>query len=401
MSQLSFVVDDVKKAKAGGVLSSDTLTTEALPCLSWCHTFLAYASNEEAIAGAFRSRQLADAAQKVFPDSCHTRFSPSLVAAFDEFRRLREKLRPVSGLTIGRVANELRRPGSLLVTDWAASLFDGALTPDTHGFMNDDGMPPWDTWLALVDVPNVQGPACLLSWVPYWLSERIDLAIQVDAAESLSWLFIEDNLTFMLNGWGQSVRSRPTGLKMKAILHGGPYDGIILDHHDINLYTQFMPIGIRQFVAMPPPKDWDAVRRGDKDKGGPFDEACLGYELIRTPFGVEGRFDSDGSILADALQEFREGKQVVPNADFTGQYFKCYRGDLHDVALPDDHFVVTDEKGREWHCFAVSKEEGETGGFAEMVSRLGGKPSTQPLRLVILLCNDQSELVAKLADQID
>ena len=188
---------------------------------------------------------------------------------------------------------------------------------------------------------------------------------------------------------------------MQSMLHGGPYDGIVLDHHDINLYTQFMPIGIRKFVLMPPLNEWDAVRRGDKEKSGPFDGACPMYELIRTLQGVEGRFDADGSIFAAALQEYQEGRQVVPQVEFTGQYFKCYRGDLEGVSMPENKFVVKDEKDREWVCFPVSKEEGETGGFGEMLSRLGGKPSTQPLRLVILHCNDQSELPAKLADQID
>ena len=61
---------------------------------------------------------------------------------------------------------------------------------------------------------------------------------------------------------------------MQAMLHGGPYDGIVLDHNDINLYTRFLPVGIRKFVLMPPLKDWDAVRRGDKEKDGPL-PACL------------------------------------------------------------------------------------------------------------------------------
>src|SRR5208282_5169560 len=129
MSKLSFVADDVQEAKAGtSALSFDTLTTEAIPCLNWCQRFLANATSEDAIAEAFRSHQLADAAKKVFPDSCHTPFGQSLVAAFDEFLHLRATLSPVSGLTVERAPNELRRHGSLLVTDWTGSLFDGALT---------------------------------------------------------------------------------------------------------------------------------------------------------------------------------------------------------------------------------------------------------------------------------
>lgn len=188
---------------------------------------------------------------------------------------------------------------------------------------------------------------------------------------------------------------------MQATFHGGPYDGIVLDHNDINLYTRFLPVGIRKFVLMPPLEEWDAVRRGEKGKDGQFEAACPMYELVRTTQGIEGRFDADGSIFAQASREYSEGRQVVPHVEFTGQYFKCYRGDLEDVSLPVEHFVVRDEKDREWVCFPVSKAEGESGGFAEMMSRLGGKPSTQPLRLVILHCNDQAELPSKLADQID
>lgn len=29
---------------------------------------------------------------------------------------------------------------------------------------------------------------------------------------------------------------------MHATFHDGPYDGIILDHHDINLYARFLPV---------------------------------------------------------------------------------------------------------------------------------------------------------------
>jgi hypothetical protein len=188
---------------------------------------------------------------------------------------------------------------------------------------------------------------------------------------------------------------------MQATFHGGPYDGVVLDHNDINLYTRFLPVGIRKFVLMPPLKDWEAVRRGEKDKDSQFEDACPVYELVRTTHGMEGRFDADGSIFAEASREYSEGRQPVPQVEFTGQYFKCYRGDLQDVPLPEERFLVTDEKDREWVCFPVSKEEGETGGFAEMLSRLGGKPSDQPLRLVILHCIDRSELPAKLADQLD
>jgi hypothetical protein len=191
------------------------------------------------------------------------------------------------------------------------------------------------------------------------------------------------------------------GLQMRARFIGGPYDGIDLDHNDINLYTQFLPIGIRQFVVMPPKSDWDAVRRGELGKEGPFVGDCTTYELVRTSQGIEGRYDADGSIFAEALREFNEGRQSVPHIEFTGQYFKCYRGDLRDVSLPESHFTVADEKGRKWECMSVSKEEGERGGFGEMLSMMGGEPLSEPLRMVILHCNNKAELPSKLTDQID
>lgn len=188
---------------------------------------------------------------------------------------------------------------------------------------------------------------------------------------------------------------------MHATLHGGPYDGLLVDHNDINLYTRFLPVGIRKFILMPPRKEWDAVRRGDVEKDGPFDGSCPLYELVRTHVGMEGRYDADGSVFAEASREYSEGRQPVPHVEFTGQYFKCYRGDMRDVLLPANHFTVTDEKDRKWVCVPVSKEEGESGGFGQLLSMMGGPPLSEPLRVVTLHCNDQAELPVKLSDQID
>ena len=146
---------------------------------------------------------------------------------------------------------------------------------------------------------------------------------------------------------------------MQATLTGGPYDGTILDHNDIHLYARIYPAGNRKFILLPPRKDWDAVRRDQVDKDGPFDGQQAVYELVKTQRGFEGQHDTDGSTFAEAL---REGRQPVPQVEFTGQWFKCYRGDLSGVAIPAGDFSVTDEKDREWTCVAVSREEGEHGG---------------------------------------
>ena len=188
---------------------------------------------------------------------------------------------------------------------------------------------------------------------------------------------------------------------MNAILIGGLYDGITLDHNDVKLYARFCPVGVRKFIALPPRPNWGPVRRGDLGKDGPFTDERSVYELVRIPVGTEGQYDADGSILATATEELAEDREVVPEVEFTGQYFKCYRGDLRDVSLPANHFAVTDERNRDWVRIAVSGEAGDGDGFAEMVSYMGGEPLSEPLRMTKLHCMDKSELPAKLADQID
>jgi hypothetical protein len=199
------VVRQVTKARleAQG-LSFDSLHTMAFPVLSWCGEYLKKLPGENKVPALFRSQALQEAANKVFPFSCHTQFSQSLLEAFDHFLLVRQKMNPKPKVSSEEVLEELRRPRSLLLTDWSASLFDGALAPETLGFINDDCMPPWDTWMALVQVGGSHGLVCLLSWVPVWLSEKVDFAIRVDAAKCLSWLVIQDHDKMFANGWGES-----------------------------------------------------------------------------------------------------------------------------------------------------------------------------------------------------
>jgi hypothetical protein len=204
MRTRSFSVKQVTRAQLDApVLPFSTLQSLALPCLNWCHEFLARAPKEEDTPTVFRSKPLQEAAHKVFPFSCHTPFSQSLVDEFDRFLRLRSQLNPPAHVTGEDVIRELRRPRSLLLTDWSSSLFDGALVPETRGFIDDDCMPPWDTWIALVHAPDSHGLASLLSWVPHWLAEEMDFAIQMDAASCLSWAVLQEDGILLVNGWGE------------------------------------------------------------------------------------------------------------------------------------------------------------------------------------------------------
>ncbi|MSR56136.1 MAG: hypothetical protein EXS05_00445 [Planctomycetaceae bacterium] len=189
-----------------------SLQIAAAPGLDWCSGFITDRPEGRNVSEVFRSPELSESAQQVFPDSCHTRFSDSIVIAFNEFlarrreltiARPRSTLNTVFGCGPGVATRELVRQKSLLVTDWTASLFDGALSPETEGFIDESAMPPWDTWLCLLQVSDSHGQVCLLSWVPHWLADKVDFAIRVDAAECLSWLIVGDNEELQLHGWGK------------------------------------------------------------------------------------------------------------------------------------------------------------------------------------------------------
>jgi hypothetical protein len=185
-------------------LSGDALESLLAPCLKWCKPHIRKAAENQQVAGLFRSRKLESAAKSVFPLSCATRLNESTTREFDQFLRLRADLAASQFVSDQIVAAEVRRPMSLLVTDWSASLTDGAMTPETDGFIDEEGMPPWDTWVAFLQVEGAHGLMCLLSWVPVWMSRRVDFAIQVDAAESLSWLLVQQKGPVRINGFGKS-----------------------------------------------------------------------------------------------------------------------------------------------------------------------------------------------------
>ncbi|MBX3435037.1 MAG: hypothetical protein KF847_17100 [Pirellulales bacterium] len=153
----------------------------------------------------FRSADLESYAQQTFPESCHTQFSESVELAFKGFVNARRKLVGGELPSDELVTAELSRPKSILVVDWEGSLFDGAVTPETEGFIDDDCMPGWDSWLTLADVPTSHGKKCLICWVPEELAEKVNFGVSVDAASCMSWLKVNQNGGMSLVGWGRSV----------------------------------------------------------------------------------------------------------------------------------------------------------------------------------------------------
>jgi len=183
-----------------------------------------------------RSSALADSANAVFPQSCWSQAGAEMERHFHAFtearrqrvgamlhfqaqrRQERHPPRPLAGsrsdgilADVTRVQESFRQaahsrvmePRALLLTDWRASLHDGALEPPTDGFFDSNGMPGWDVWLGLVSVPDSVGQLCLLSWIPSELREQVDDAVQIDAAESLAWCVAESPSKLVLLPWGQ------------------------------------------------------------------------------------------------------------------------------------------------------------------------------------------------------
>lgn len=151
-------------------------------------------------APQLRSERLKASAELVFPQSCHTQFSNEMYCSFDGFHQDR-----ISHTDVDKgdqcIATSQETPPRLLMVDWQRSLFDGACTPMTNGFLNDDCMPGWDSWIGLVSLAEAEGGHGLLCWVPGKLVEGVNDALTIDAAECMSWVR-ESEAGISVIGWG-------------------------------------------------------------------------------------------------------------------------------------------------------------------------------------------------------
>lgn len=200
-------------------VSSDQLTQSCLDGMAWLGMLRSSAPAPVLVEREFRSADLEVVAKLAFPDSCHTEYDTPIETAFKQFLHLRSQLAAgrSNPPTAETVIHELRRPRAVLITDWRSSLFDGAATPETDGFLDDNYMPGWDAWLALAAVEGAYGERCLLSWVPAWMGDRMDSGISVDPAECMAWAEFLTDGTIASRGWGKrwSDPSRPVVSKRK------------------------------------------------------------------------------------------------------------------------------------------------------------------------------------------
>jgi hypothetical protein len=102
----------------------------------------------------------------------------------------------------GQSPATLDEGGRLLVVNWRESLFDGACSPITHGFLDDDCMPGWDTWVRIVSLDESQIAHGLVCWIPTELVPAVNDAILIDAAQCMSWLQQDANGMLIAAGWG-------------------------------------------------------------------------------------------------------------------------------------------------------------------------------------------------------
>lgn len=173
------------------------------------------------IAGALRSPSLAPFALAVLPAYYREPYvavyqpTPELdtdLSRADAFARLAQARRqlllgqaPRNARQHVHIEHELQRSQALLLAGLGQSLDDGAAEGNSLGYIDIHDVPPWDTWLCLVDIQDPQTGAvvsCLLSWVPAWAATLVDRACAVVTHGVLSWATYTDGAITPV-GWGK------------------------------------------------------------------------------------------------------------------------------------------------------------------------------------------------------
>lgn len=67
-------------------------------------------------------------------------------------------------------------------------LADGAAEAESHGFLDVNNTPPWDTWVAFVHYPETSEDSYLLAWTPPEFVQLVDAGIEVIPEECVKWL---------------------------------------------------------------------------------------------------------------------------------------------------------------------------------------------------------------------
>ena len=180
--------------------TSDQLSLTTLePYLSIVKAYCRLLNGAEITDRRFRSPELEGNAHQAFPDSCHSQFSRAMLQQLDE---IHAKRKLIASDQRGHSPATLDEGGRLLLVNWRESLFDGACSPITDGFLDEDCMPGWDTWVRVVSLDESQAAHALVCWIPSELVPAVNGALMIDAAQCMSWLRQESNGMLATAGWG-------------------------------------------------------------------------------------------------------------------------------------------------------------------------------------------------------
>lgn len=186
---------------------------------------------------------------------------------------------------------------------------------------------------------------------------------------------------------------------MRAKCQGGPYDGLELDHNDINLYLSLRPCGRRTFLFFPPPDQWEAVKHGELSRDGPFNGDCPVYELVRLGDGnAVCIFDPDGSRLWEAGEQLARTPAEPVRVPDGYQIVNCWLGKFQGMTLPEPLVVIVDEKDRTWACCSEEHFSKET---EQLLKKVAGDKMDERERFSARACRTREELIHSLSDVLD
>ena len=75
--------------------------------------------------------------------------------------------------------------GEILIYEPDCNIFDGLSEHETHGYLDVNDCPPWDTWIGYI---NSNGHTYVLSWVPSELVSLVNAGFEVNCVECFYWL---------------------------------------------------------------------------------------------------------------------------------------------------------------------------------------------------------------------
>ncbi len=95
-------------------------------------------------------------------------------------RKWRDAIREIWWKRRNHPAKWSNGPGRLLTYAPGANLADGAAKKASHGFFDDNNMPPWDTWVHFDD-------GRLYAWIPPAMEALAQAGMDVNAEECIWW----------------------------------------------------------------------------------------------------------------------------------------------------------------------------------------------------------------------